>query len=317
MMVQTREYRMRPKMYDVSVVIPTFRRPQLLDKTVSSVAQQTNVLKLAYEIIVVDNCPERSAEAAVSSMIENYEIPIHYVSEPRQNIALARNAGIDHSNAEFIAMIDDDEQAASDWLHHLVTTAKRYETDVVMGPTTPVFEKDVPAWFGGTREPFDRNRNIPTGTKIELGPSANFLMRSATCTSNNNRFDPELGRSGGSDTDFFMRLAKRMGRKLVWCNEAKVQEFIPESRLTVRYLMRRKLRNNQALVWCSVRNSDHPIRTASYLMFVVGCTQIAIWIIPSLISAPFRTAYSVRVRGNFMKGVGKLFWGKMFRLNFY
>jgi len=304
-------------MYDVSVVIPTFRRPHLLEKTVSSIARQLNSLKLAYEIIVVDNCPERSAEATVSRVIDKYEIPICYVSEPRQNIALARNAGIDRSNAELIAMIDDDEQAAPDWLDHLVMTLRSYEADVVMGPTTPVFEIDVPPWLGDARELFDRNRDVPTGTRINMGPSANFLMRSATCVAANNRFNPELGRSGGSDTDFFMRLVKRMGRKIVWCNEARVKEFIPKSRLTIRYQMRRKLRNNQALVWCSIRNSDHPIRTAAYLMFVVGCPQIAIWIIPSLVSAPFRTAYSVRARANLMRGLGKLFWLKIFRFNFY
>ena len=142
-------------------------------------------------------------------------------------------------------------------------------------------------------------------------------MRSATCFANNNRFHPELGRSGGSDTDFFMRLAKRMGCKIVWCNEAKVEEFIPENRVTVRYLMRRKLRNNQALVWCSVKYSDHPMKTAAYLMFVVGCTQIVIWIVPSLVLAPFRTSYSLRARANLMKGIGKLFWSKWFRFNFY
>ena len=142
-------------------------------------------------------------------------------------------------------------------------------------------------------------------------------MRSDTCVANDTRFHPELGRSGGSDTDFFMCLAKRMGRKIVWCNEARVEEFIPESRITVRYLMRRKLRSNQGLVWCSVRYSNHPIRTAAYLMFVVGCTQIAIWIIPSLVLAPFRTPYAVRAKTNLMRGVGKLFWGKMFRFNFY
>jgi succinoglycan biosynthesis protein ExoM len=301
-------------MYDVSVVIPTFKRPTLVEKTISSVAQQTNALNLAYEIIVVDNCSEKSAEATVRRATVTHQVTIRYVNEPRQNIALARNAGIDHSNAEFIAMIDDDEQALPDWLDHLVTTVRRYEADVVMGPTTPVFQTDVPAWI---RESFDRNRNLPTGTQIDLGPSSNFLMRSATCVNNNNRFHPELGRSGGSDTDFFMRLVKRLGRKIVWCYEAQVEELIPESRLTDRYLMRRKLRSNQALVWCSVRNSDHPIWTSIYLMFIVGCTQIAIWIIPSLLSAPCRTAYSIRARGKLMSGVGKVFWGKVFRFNSY
>ena len=132
-------------MYDVSVVIPTFRRPHLVDKTISSVARQSNALKLTYQIIVVDNCPDKSAEDTVGRMIRTYDIPIRYVSEPRQNIALARNAGIDHSDAEFVAMIDDDEQAAPDWLDQLVTTIRKYDADVVLGPTTPIFEKEVPA----------------------------------------------------------------------------------------------------------------------------------------------------------------------------
>lgn len=304
-------------MFDVSIVIPTFRRTNLLEKTVSSVVRQRNALNLKYEIIIVDNSPEKSAEDAVSRMIANYDLPIRYVSETRQNIALARNAGIDHSNAEFIAMIDDDEQAAPDWLDHLVTTIRDYDADVVMGPTTPVFEKEVPAWFGQNIDLFMRGTNRPTGTQLDRGSTAQVLLRSATCVANNNRFHPELGRAGGSDTDFFMRLARKMGCKIVWCSEAKVEEFIPESRVTVSYLMRRKLRNNQALVWCSVKYSDHPVRTAAYFMFVVGCTQIAIWAIPSLLLAPFRTSYSLRARANLMKGIGKVFWHQWFRFNFY
>jgi len=304
-------------MYDVSVVIPTFRRTDLVDKTIASVVRQSNDLKLRYEIIVVDNCPDRSAETLVRSLIDTYDIPMRYVSEPRQNIALARNAGVDHSCAEFVAMIDDDEQAASDWLDQLVTAIRTYEADAVLGPTTPVFEKDVPPWFKKNCDIFMRTRRVPTGTQLDRGSTAQVLLRTATCFANGNRFHPELGRAGGSDTDFFMRLAKRMGLKIVWCNEAKVEEFIPESRLTVRYLMRRKLRNNQALVWCSVKYSDHPVKTAAYQMCVVGFTQIMIWALPSLILAPFKNSYSIKAQANLMKGLGKVFWSEKFRFNFY
>ena len=87
--------------------------------------------------------------------------------------------------------------------------------------------------------------------------------------------------------------------------------------LTNRSLQACRSRNNQALVWCSVKYSNHPIRTAAYFMLVVGCSQILIWTIPSLVLAPFRTSYSLRARANLMKGVGKLFWSKWFRFNFY
>lgn len=303
--------------YDVSVMIPTFRRPQMLEKTIASVAGQKNALGLSYEIIVVDNSPEKSAEETVAQAKEDYDVPIHYVSEPRQNIALARNAGIERSNAEFVAMIDDDERAGPDWLDHLVSTVRDCGADVVIGPTVPIFETEVPPWLHGNMDVFDRQPDNPTGTVLHFGLSGNTLMRAATCLADNNRFHPELGRSGGSDTDFFMRLIRTMGCKIVWCNEAGVEEFIPKSRINRRYVMRRKVRSNQAFVWCSVKYSRHPLRTAAYLMFVVGASQIAIWLIPSLVLAPFRTSTSVRAQANLMRGVGKLFWSKRFRFNFY
>jgi hypothetical protein len=114
-----------------------------------------------------------------------------------------------------------------------------------------------------------------------------------------------------------MRLARRMGCKIVWCSEATVKEFVRKGQLTVRYMMRRTFQANQSYVYSSVRSSDHPIRMAAYLMFVVGCSQVAIWIIPSLVSAPFQTTFSVRAIDNLMRGLGKLFWCKPFRFNFY
>ena len=50
-------------------------------------------------------------------MIRTHDLPVRYGSEKRQNITLARNAGIDYSNAEYIWMIDDDgEQVTTDCL---------------------------------------------------------------------------------------------------------------------------------------------------------------------------------------------------------
>ena len=302
-------------MYDVSIVIPTFRRPHVVE-TVASVLRQENALGLSYEIVVVDNSPERSAEAEICRLAGGCDAPLRYVSEPRQNIALARNKGIDESDAEFIAMIDDDERAAPDWLDHLVAAIRRFDADVVFGPTFPVFDSELPTWFKGSNM-FDRRRNLPTGKRMDFGPSANVLMRAATCTADDNRFDPSLGRSGGSDTDFFMRLGKSMGRKIVWCNEATAEEVIPASRLNVGYLLRRDFRSTQVYVWSSVRYSDRPVMTAAYLMFVVGFAQIAIWSIPSLLSAPVLTPSSFHFRRKLVQGVAKLFWGKRFRFNFY
>ena len=125
-------------MNDVSIIIATFRRPQLLKKTILSCLNQHNFLKLKYQIIVVDNSSEKSAETVVSQLTKEHAIPITYVNEPRQNISLARKTGMAHSNTPLIAFIDDDEEAGQDWLDHLVRTLRKYSADVVFGPVTPI-----------------------------------------------------------------------------------------------------------------------------------------------------------------------------------
>ena len=112
-----------------------------------------------------------------------------------------------------------------------------------------------------------------------------------------------------------MRMSK-MGRKLVWCAEAHVTEFIPENRREVGYILRRALRQNQIFVRCLVRNSDHPFVTAAYWMSV-GLAQIAVWMIPCVTMALSDAPLPVRAKANVAVGIGKVFWMRVFTRQFY
>jgi succinoglycan biosynthesis protein ExoM len=146
----------------VSIVIATFRRPYLLEKAIESCVNQSNSLKLNVQIVVVDNSPERSAQAVVQRLATENAMPITYINVPEQNISLARNAGILHSDAQFIAFIDDDERATPQWLDHLVATQRICNADLVYGPVIPIFEGGTPprwdpdAFFLFVREKFRR-----------------------------------------------------------------------------------------------------------------------------------------------------------------
>lgn len=301
--------------YDVSIVIPTYRREALVAKTVESCVNQTNTLNLTFQIVVVDNSADRSARLVIEGLAERHETPIVYVSEPRQNISLARNAGIAASDARMVALIDDDEEAPPDWLDHLVGALRTCHADAVFGPVRPNFETGRPPAWDPTARDYVRDREVPTGTPIPVGPSCNVLVLAATCFSADRNFDPEFGLTGGEDTDFFMRL-HRMGRKFVWCAEAGITEFIPESRTSVSYILRRRLRSGQTYTWCCVRNTNRPVLTAAKLMFV-GFGQIIIWFFPSMILAPFHTPFAVWAKGRMILGLGKIFWGRYFRFDFY
>ncbi len=89
----------------VSVIIPTYNRPQLINKAIKSVLDQTFH---DLEVIVVDDGIEKRAEAIVSAIADER---IRYIKNP---VSLggggARNEGVRHATGEFVAFLDDDDQ---------------------------------------------------------------------------------------------------------------------------------------------------------------------------------------------------------------
>lgn len=91
---------------DISVVIPTFRRPQQLREAITSVLGQTSV---STEIIVVDDCPEASAQAVVECV---GDARVRYVKNPAPTGGVpsaVRNLGWPLAQGAFIHFLDDDD----------------------------------------------------------------------------------------------------------------------------------------------------------------------------------------------------------------
>jgi len=117
------------------VGICTYARPVLLTACLESLARQSVPAGLAVSIAVVDNEPQPVRRALVSGFADRCPFPVHYVHQPRRGIAPARNAILDRAGelqADWIAMIDDDETAAPDWIEKLMAPEYR-ETPVLWG----------------------------------------------------------------------------------------------------------------------------------------------------------------------------------------
>ena len=95
----------------VSVIIPTYKRPNFLDRAINSVLQQTypNI-----EIIVVDdNNPGTEGRFLTERIMEGFkESPnVYYIKhEHNKNGSAARNTGAFSSKGSYIAFLDDDDQ---------------------------------------------------------------------------------------------------------------------------------------------------------------------------------------------------------------
>jgi GT2 family glycosyltransferase len=105
---------------EVSVVIPTYNRCQLLRRTLSSVLAQTGV---RFEVIVVDD-GSSDATAGYLRLLENPAVAVLRFETPG-GVSAARNAGMSAARGTWIAFTDDDDLWAPDKLRAQLDAAQR------------------------------------------------------------------------------------------------------------------------------------------------------------------------------------------------
>lgn len=127
----------------VSVIIPTYKRPDSLDRAINSVLSQTysNV-----EVIVVDdNNPDTDGrsltEAIMSAFVD--EPRVKYIKhEKNKNGSAARNTGVRNSNAKFVAFLDDDDEFYPEKIEAQVKRLEELPDEYAVCYTTVVYEKE-------------------------------------------------------------------------------------------------------------------------------------------------------------------------------
>lgn len=185
----------------VSVVIPAYGLPDYLNEAVESVCRQTF---LDYEIIVVD-------DGSPEGVVERYKLP-----QTAQLIvhdhhggagAATRNTGLRAARGKYVAFLDQDDIWLPETLERQVEALERNPDiaiafchyTVVDENLTPLPVQRPPR--RGVRDPL---KKLISGCFIRT-PSTVLVRRDAVeeC----GRFDESI--VGGSDWDFYLRLARR------------------------------------------------------------------------------------------------------------
>ena len=114
----------------ISVIIPTFARPKLLQESIDSVANQS---LQPDEIIVVDGHPDGSAQATVKRF-SDHEVQVVYVHHPMiGNVSRLRNVGVSTSKSKYVSFIDDDDMWDPHYLEYVVQLLSDEEVEAVLG----------------------------------------------------------------------------------------------------------------------------------------------------------------------------------------
>lgn len=237
--------RLLPEDVTVAVTVPTYKRPSHLLRTLASLGAQ--VTGTAYAVIVMENDAEgmEGADAARPLFEDGSLCGLVIVAHERGNCS-AYNAGWETALRTFpdlthIAVIDDDELAAPDWLERLLSCAQVLKADIVGGPQIPIFD-------GGSTHPLAAHPVFSppygeTGAVGALYSSGNLLLSRRVLETMGYPFlEPRFNFLGGGDSDFLSRAAAQ-GFRLAWCNEAVIRETVPARRLEWDWVRARAIRN--------------------------------------------------------------------------
>ena len=222
----------------ICVCLCTYKRPDRLKRLLTLIGRQKTDGLFTFSLLVVDNDAAGSSQAAVMEAASAAKFEVRYLVEPRQGIARARNMTFTRAEGDYLALIDDDEIPAFDWLLKLYTAIGEYDVDGVLGPVLRHFDHRPPSWL--EKSNLLVRRVNPSGSIMRPGASrtGNALIKRSVVSGEAAPFREEL--RAGEDQDFFDRKL-REGYRFVWSSDAVVFEVNSARRSKWQYFVRRTL----------------------------------------------------------------------------
>lgn len=187
----------------VSVIVPTFNRPEMLADALRSILNQTFQ---DFEIIVVND-----GGSAVESIVNdlNRDCRITYIRHGKnRNLAAARNSGVKAARGKYVTFLDDDDRYYPEHLETLVTFLEQSAYQVAYTDAHRAFQvKEGNRYIVKTRDvPYSFDFNYDRILVGNFVPVLCFMLE-RSCLDQVGLFDETL--TTHEDWDLWIRISRK------------------------------------------------------------------------------------------------------------
>ncbi|MDX1413073.1 MAG: glycosyltransferase family 2 protein [Candidatus Promineifilaceae bacterium] len=271
-------------MVDISVVICTHNRAEMLRGALESLCRQAISPNL-FEIIVVDNGSTDHTADVLGDVQTDYPWQsIRVLHEGLLGLGIARNKALFSARGKYIAYMDDDARATPHWLPTMLALIQERPDEIIClgGPILPFYTSFKPTWFKDQYE----SRSLGVEMRdLRIGESfsgSNMIWSRKRLLAIGG-FSEGVGVKGaelslGEETDTFLRLWRKYDApSLLYAPELIMWHWVPPFKMHVSYRLKRAFVAGQIAV--KIGNFEYGIAHA----FLGACKGLVFGLVEGIL----------------------------------
>lgn len=200
-------YKLKEKMPEVSVIIPTYNCSKYISEAIDSVLAQTYK---EFEIIIIDDGSTDETKGIVQEYLVSHRLKIKYIFQENQGLACARNAGIKNATGKYLALLDADDAWAKNRLALGVEIMEKHPTVSLVHANIFCMNEKGKVLFTAQRERSFLNGKIAKALLLKKAEiSCPTVLFRRECVDTVGTFDENLTRLGCEDRELWIRITRQ------------------------------------------------------------------------------------------------------------
>ena len=237
---------------DLCVIICTYNRARELQSCLESLTRQS-ICTDQFSVLVVDN-NSSDKTAQIAQNFGSHLPHLRYVFESKQGLSYARNRGLQEADSNWVAFLDDDAMARSDWVERIFNMIGNHPFDAFGGIYLPWYRDGKASWYldsyatDRTWMPYDEISELKE--RCFSGGNAVFRREAALAAGG---FPTELGMQGDQlgygEENTLQYALRRMGYRTGIDPEMNIDHLVPLHKQTLTFFLQRRCTEGKIHLW--------------------------------------------------------------------